>query len=801
MKIFFLSLFFLMMTGRVFCQVPEKIVAALDSFSFIRPQEKTYLQTDRNSYLSGDVIWFKAYVLLNGKPTVLSKVVYVELVDTKGKILQKKMLKLIKGMAKGDMEIDKELQQDNYYLRCYTMWMLNFPSFITEKQIVVASNNATKQGTGKLLNPGLNVGFFPEAGNLVQGLKSVIAFKATDQLGRPVEVNGNVFNSKNEKVTAFTTVHDGMGSFELTPAANESYNAVIQFGTARPMSFALPASKAEGITLSVDNSNPGKTFARIERAEKNGAQYNELIVMAQLNYQVVYMAKLNIDEGQDAFAINKKNLPPGIMQVAVLSASGVPLAERLVFVANHKTDNLLLKTDTVNTGKRKKNVISFNASEFTDLQAAASIVNADADIVKYGPGIQSTLLLSSDLKGNINEPGYYFKDQLPETLKQLDLLMLVNGWRRYKLDEMIAGKYSPLSYPFETGLSITGKVLQSNGKDPLKSGKINMVIKGEDSTSIMAEAKTNPSSVFIIDNIDFRKEATFYYQGTNNERANAIVSVKIDQPYFDTVKQVNLNYAVTLNADADNGLLNSWLEERKYSDSISRKMLKGVTVTAKKRSAADSLNKLYASDLFFDSDQTLAVDESVHYTDIWRYLQANVAGISVTNTDTGTQVFFNRFMGTGFFSEVEGGNNVQFFLNEVPVSADVIDNVDITDIGLVKVFKDNTAIALGAIRGAIAVYTLKGKTGRDWRQKGFDFVKRPGYSVSREFYGMDYSRLNRESLFSDIRPTIYWNPELKLKEGKGLIEFYNDDICKKFKIIIEGIDANGKLLHLEKLVE
>ncbi len=120
---------------------------------------------------------------------------------------------------------------------------------------------------------------------------------------------------------------------------------------------------------------------------------------------------------------------------------------------------------------------------------------------------------------------------------------------------------------------------------------------------------------------------------------------------------------------------------------------------------------------------------------------------------------------------------------------------------MVKIFKGVTGIALGADRGAIAVYTTKGKSGRDWRQKGFDFYKRSGYAAGRDFYEMDHSKIKPESISSDIRTTLYWIPEIKIKDGKAIIEFYNDDVCKKIKVVIEGMDKNGKLLHAEKEIE
>lgn len=802
-KLFF-SILLLLFTSSSFAQnsVPEKIVEALDSFSFLRPQEKAYLQTDRNDYLAGESIWFKTYAQLNQKPTVLSKVIYVDLVDPSGKVAEKKMLKLEGGAANGVLDIRPEWAPGDYYLRCYTLWMLNFPAFIHEKKIRIL--NYAKPAADKprpAVNAKPNINFFPEGGNLVTGLKTIVAFKALDENGNPAAVTGEIINSKNEKIVSFKSIHDGMGTFELTPAANETYTAIAQFPGGKQRTVSLPAAKSEGIILSVDNANPGKTFLKVERSEKNKDKYNNLLVTAQINYQVAYMGKLNIDEGLDAAAINKKTLSPGIMQITVLNEAGQPLAERIVFVANHSISNSLLVPQAVSLEKRKKNSISFDAQEFLDLQAAVAITNANSEAPGYRDGILSSLLLSGDIRGNINEPGYYFKDKEPVTLQHLDLVMMTNGWRRYNLEEIMANKFSPLQYPFETSLSITGKVLQSNGKSVLKAGKINLMIKGEDSTNIMSEARTNEHSVFVANNIEFKKAATVFFQGTNINSPEAIVSVKIDSTYFDTLKLSTLNTNLITTAASPAPYLVELLNEKQKKDSSFGKTLSEVVVRSRKRSEVDSLNAAYATDIFYGSDQTLSLNSNINYFDIWQFLRMAVPGIAINQTDTGIQVNFTRYQGVDMFSENATNSGVQFFLNEVPVHIGLIDALDPSDVAMVKIFKGVTGIALGADRGAIAVYTTKGKSGRDWRQKGFDFYKRSGYAAGRDFYEMDYSKIKPESISSDIRTTLYWNPNIKIKDGKAIIEFYNDDVCKKIKVVIEGMDKNGKLLHAEKEIE
>ena len=780
--------------------ITEQIATSLDSFSLLQPQEKAYIKTDRDFYISGETIWFKAFATLNNNPTILSKILYVELINGEGILVDKKMLKLVRGSSHSVFDTKGSFSSGEYTVRAYTLWMLNFPDFIFEKKLLLKNpkdNKVASSATNK--KQFLKLDLYPEGGNLMDGVKSVVVIKATNEYGSPYGLKGNILNEKNEVVSKFETGIGGMTKIEITPHINETYRAQITSEGKLNQTFIFPKALTEGIVLSVDNTNMSKTFASVTRTKQNASKYNNLILLAQINYELVYIGKLNLDEGLDAVAIPKKNLPPGIMQITVLSQEGVPLAERLVFVANHQIDTSILTADIINYEKRKKNILKINLAEFKNVDAVISITNANT-FNNENQNILSYLLMSSDIKDRIYQPGTYFRFKDKQTLDNLDLVMLTNGWRRYKLEDVIANKYAPLNFPFERSIKITGKVLESNGKSALKAGKINLIINGEDSTKIMSQANTNASSVFVVDNIDFKKEATVFYQGANLANKNTIVSVKFDPSFFDTLKKPsnwNSIAAITANETAKS-FINTIQIQNQGTDKA--KTLETIVVKSKKSTVIDSLNRVYSSDIFYESDQTIAVNNEFAYGDIWQFLNRNIPGLSVIRADTGTQVNFTRYQGADYFSE-NGATSVQFFLNEIPVSIDVIESLFAEDIGLLKVYKGNSAIAIGASRGAIALYTVKGKSIRDWRQKGFDFIKRLGYSVEREFSEINYSKINPDESFTDIRPTLYWNPSLKQTGNNATIEFYNDEICKKFKVVVEGIDENGKLLHVEKIIE
>ena len=796
MRILLLA-FMIVLAGNVFSQAtPDKIVNALDTFALLHPQEKVFVHTDRDAFAVGQTIWFKGYITLDGKPTNLSKVLYVELVNSKGQMVTKKMIRAENGSGHGEITLKDSLLSGTYTLNAYTLWMLNFPGFIFKKHITIHNPSEKK---GKATPPSdFIVQFLPEGGHLVAGLESRVAFKAMEATGLPLSIKGTVTDSKKNVVATLSTTHDGMGVFSFTPKANELYTASVTATGDRTKPVNLPTPLNEGVVLTVNNDNPNRIFVVVNRSETNKAKYNELLLVAQIGYEVIFTGKIDFDAGMTGLPITKKDLPPGILQITLMNMQAAPLAERLVFVNNLTPPNTAqLRLDSVNTAQRKHNVFSIDLAGYSGMDASAAVVNADAAAGNESANIASSILLTSDIKGYVHNPGFYFANKDTSTTKALDLLLMTQGWRRFNWEKVVKNEHPTLKFPFETGIWVRGKLTGADGRKGVANGKLELITKAEDSTTILTTATVNDKNEFAVFDLDFRKEAMVYYQGTNMSRQGAIVNVDIYPAFFDTAKTAKGVQEVDKYSEfAVNDYWKGLESDKVRVDSAIGKTLATVTVTGRRRSVVDSLNKVYATDLFFNSDQTLTLDD-VHLNDIWQYLSRQVPGIAVINTDTGKRVYFTRYAGIDAFGE-SGGSSVAFFLNEVPVTADIIDAIHPDDVGMVKIYKGVTGIMLGADRGAIAVYTKKGAGTRDWRKKGFSSFRLSGYSVAREFY---HPGPNVDTNIPDIRPTLYWNPELKSINGKAVIDFYNDDVAKKFKVVIQGIDKNGKLLYIERSVQ
>lgn len=285
-----------------------RITAALEKFYQDYPQEKVYIHFDKDYYAAGETIWFKSYVTLQELPAYGARNLYVELIDKEGLVVQKRIVELVQGGGAGEIEIPENMKSGTYQARAYTSYMMNYDSsFFFHKNIRIydpkrdaaAAAAAAKPATGK---PGTDAGaakseysvqFFPEGGDLVTGIASQVAFKAIGQTGYPSKVNGTVVDGKGQKVADIATFHDGMGAFEFTPEAGQTYTAKTKDSAGTEKTFNLPAAKPSGVTLKTYNKG-SRIFYLTSLSNTEDTTYSEMLLVAQMQNQLIYLSLIHI---------------------------------------------------------------------------------------------------------------------------------------------------------------------------------------------------------------------------------------------------------------------------------------------------------------------------------------------------------------------------------------------------------------------------------------------------------------------------------------------------------------------------
>lgn len=635
-----------------------------------------------------------------------------------------------------------------------------------------------------------DIQFLPEGGNLVIGKKSNVGFRAIDPDGLPVEIQGEIEGQ------TFATRFGGMGKVELTPSKADYSANITNPKTGETRTITLPKADSNGLVVQVVN-NPGAAFITVfVQGEYNP---NSLLLVSQTRGMINYMIQGTLANGVWGVRIPKENLISGINHITVLSTDGKPLLERLIFVQKDDFLNLEL-TNSGSVSPRGK--LSFNLSgtfKNQPVRGSFSMSVSDADQVsdesnQFGT-IFSSLLLTSDLQGKIYQPGYYFKDREAETMEILDLVMLTHGWRRFTWDDVMANKLPEITNFIERGINIEGQITeqQETGKG-LGGGKVSAVLA--EGVEIVS-SEYGPNGRFILRELDYQDSVTVTITAEDN-RVRNFVDVSIIKPEAVYTK-INGTYssqiiwpaALAATFEARN-MLRRLNEDQDLLD------LEGVTVEAQLiEKEEEEVRKIYGTgDVTINPDK---IPGNVAFTNVFQLIQGRVAGVQVfvSGLDVSVQI---RGVGS-----INSGTGPLFLLDNFPVDAATLLQVNPRDVSSVDVFKDPARAAIFGAQGAngvIAVYTKTG-AGVGFVSVGGTLVTQyGGYDSPREFYLPKYDEKTLENASTDSRATIYWNPSIKTDTfGKAQIELFNSDSAKRQLIIVEGMDAEGRLGRAVKIIQ
>ena len=763
------------------------------------PQEKLYVHFDKNFYSPGETIWFKAYLFAAHTPSVISKTLYAELLDDQGKVLDRKTAPVVLAGAAAAFDLPTNMNASMVFVRVYTRWMLNFDSsflFLKAFPIVTPKNEPVAKTPASPAASYLQ--FFPEGGDLVRGVESRIAFKATDQRGLPIKVSGDIVDSKGKKIVSFSSIHDGMGFFKLLPEGAEQYKARWKDAAGATKESALPAAKQKGLVLEVINLGKRVQFA-LKRPEAADPSIERVHVVAQMHQQLLYRAKANLAASPiTSGTIPVEGLPTGIVQITVFSENEKPLAERIVMVNQQEhyfiTD---LNAPLKKLDKRQKNVIQIDVPDTIVCNLSVSVTDADINVAQKGEDdIFSHVLLTSDIKGYVHQPGYYFSSEADSVAAHLDLVMMTNGWRRFKWEEVLAGRFPEIKEKPDGYLGIQGKV-SGLTKSLLAQKEVTGILQTKSGSTQFLTIPLDADGNFFVPDILFFDTARMYYQFNNDK--DKVLSSRANFDFRNTFLNQPLKlqpdklWAARLSKDSINTLKNRTIAQRIVDNDKKVQTLATVEVRAQQKSKKEKIEAEYTSGLFTGDGITFVTEDDPFANasqTVFTYLQGKVAGLQVT-TAGGTPTLSWR------------GGTPDLYLDQMQMDANSLQSIPMSDVALVKVFRPPFFFFfVGGSGGAIAVYTKKGGAGNQ-AVKGLDAATIHGYSEMKQFYSPDYLTPDPAHAEDDLRTTLYWNPFVYTdKDHRRLIlTFYNNDITKRMRVVVEGLNVDGKLTRIEKIFE
>ena len=621
-----------------------------------------------------------------------------------------------------------------------------------------------------------DVKFFPEGGALINIPHQNVAFKAQGADGFSKEIEGFLFNSKGDTLTNFRSEHNGMGIFTMNPVNNETYYVTVRTNDSITKRFDLPAIEPKGISIAMSHY---KQEIRYEIQKTEATEWpQKLFLLAHTRGKLAVLQPIN--PKRTFGKMNDSLFTEGITHFMLIDEQGNALSERLIFVPDHKPNQWQITTDQPTYGKREKVSLQIAAkdSEGNPVEGTFSVSITDRKSIQpdsLADNILSNLLLTSDLKGYVEDPAFYFLNQDARTLRSIDYLMMTHGWRRHKMENVLRTPSLNFTNYIEKGQTISGRIMGFFGAN-VKKGPICVLAP---KYNIIATTETDEKGQFIV-NTSFRDSTTFLVQA-RTKKGFAGVDILMDPPQYPvaTHKAPYFNGATTFMEDY---LMNT--RDQYYMEGGMRVYnLKEVTVTAKRE--RPSSKSIYTGGI---NTYTVEEDRLQGYGQTAFDAASRLPSVTITNG-----------------SEIHIRNNSEpaiIVIDDIVYedASDILKDIQVSDMSSISLLRGADAVILGPrASGGAVVITLKDPRNLPARPAQGIITYTPlGYSESVEFYHPTYDTPEKKNAQrSDFRSTVYWNPELRLDaEGKATIEYYTPDSTAPEDIIIEGVDKNGKVCRI-----
>jgi len=497
-------------------------------FSVTCPQEKVYLHFDNTGYFMGETIWFKAYVInaLLQERTNISQTLYVELVNPDGEVLKTQKLYIDNGEAKGSFKLEEMYTTGFYEIRAYTRYMLNWGSATAFSRVMPvfkapkAEGDYTRLELDKfsykkrhpsyremdedLLDPSVinndenlltavrlpkgdvNVHFYPEGGSLVEDTPCRVAFTVNDSEGLHFNCSGRLIDAEGNTLKGVVTLEEGRGSFDIVPSDEPTF---LELTTAdkKKQRFMLPEVEQEGISLALNATRDDYVIANLSASY---SMFNHLLGYTLMNQGRIVTCDTISCQRNMRLRFDRSTLPAGVNQLTVFDADGRIFAERLFFICPSEAQRASVQVSTSNPYLTPCGKVSLDIHT----KPNSSISLSAMDVATLPNGRQGNaltwMLLASDLKGYIEHPEYYFEADDREHRARADMLMMVQGWRRYDWNLMAEKARFVKINPIEDKLYLDGKIVPKS-RESVANVTLSCTLYNKEGLSLKGETTTD----------------------------------------------------------------------------------------------------------------------------------------------------------------------------------------------------------------------------------------------------------------------------------------------------------------------
>ena len=753
-------------------------------------QEKLYIHTDKNFYVANEICWFKIYnvdAILN-KPLNISKIAYLELIDNNSKAVWQEKIALNEATGSGSILIPSTIATGKYTLRAYTNWMKNFNAdFFFEKKISILNPTLTQENNYTPPKENYSIQIFPEGGNLVVGQEAKLAFKIVNQLGKGVQAKGYLLNEKGDTISHCTTSSlgigsMGIGSFQFTPQSNHSYSLSLTTDSDKMISQPLPKTFDKGYSLSLINTTDSASDKIKVKIAGIELENTNLYLLVHSRGIVTHTMAGQIINGSCSLEIDKNKLNEGINIITLFNQAQEPVCERLYF--NYPKNILEASLDLESTllEKRKKVNLQIATKQINNDFAAANLSMAVYKIDSIQTidenNIQNYIWLSSDLTGHIENPASYFQNNNSNTLLAMDELMLVNGWRRFKWETVLAGTNPSFKYlPELAGSIITGKMVQKGSTTPIK-----------DITGFISMPSKN----------------TFFKVGISDENGN----IKFEFPHLyndgQVILQADSSKYNTYKIEIDNPFYisknNSQIIEPILIPKLNKEIIQQLNsnIEIQNHFKPDNFNHFISPNIdsnafYYKPDYTYYLDLYARFTTMEEVIREYVTPISLTKNEGRFQLAVYDDQNKRFFDKAP-----LVLLDGVPIlNMDKFIEYDPLKIRKLEVVSRTYFLGNMAFNGIANFITYNGKMEGYELDPRATLIDYKGLQMQREFMAPVYENQNQiDSRMPDFRHLLNWSANINTtSKGKINTAFYTSDVPGKYAIVLQGISKQGHPIY------
>ena len=818
----------------------NKLEERFKAYSQLLSPEKLYLQTDRETYCVGDTVWFKGYLINNSMASEFpeSNYIYVELItyyyaknvysnkiEETHRMAQRVKVKRRNGILQGYVVLDSDMNTGTAILRAYSYWSLNFPAdYIYSRMITIINpikdnyikelvehNDEVTEDYLKVgvLNPlkkekkewhDVDCQFLPESGRYFAGHKAVIGVKCIDETGFGTEVEGEVLDNRNNKVAEFKTNKLGMGKFSFIPVPGSSYYARIKDAREVEKRVNLPDAENSGAVINLSYSGD-IIVAELYATEK--LNRDSLYFILSDGTEIFYSKPLSAAT-KLALPVNK--LGVGVNVATITDSQGNIYAKRPFFVLPISEGGVQMATDRKTYGQRDPVTCTVTLNRPVSGDLSVSVTDdSHAPYIGTEDNIVSYMLLSSELKGYVENPQSYFDDavDIKEREEAVDLLLMTQGWQYYDLPAIFKGQYEMPQFGKEYIQTVSGRVKKSS----LRKGKASIVSFVAPSIKFSAMGQLDSAGYFELKDVNFPDSTLFIVNAVSLGGRKSFIPYIDDDSFAPVINYQRRKEKVDYSQDAAQYMIQNYYD----NGGIKVFQLDPIYITSQRMvKAKDNVSPFPVQ--YFKQGQLKTEEDLKPFIgyDVMTYVLENCTGIREDrDTISGERKLVCRVPAMASNWEVSDYTEIIVYVNgfQAPSSSE-LDHYNIDELEAFVFLRGIDAAPFSPIKDGsgtiIPVVMIKtkpsAKTGMPKNvTKGYPL----GWQRPKKFYSPAYDVQGKaiSRAGTDKRATVYWEPALKVEDGKGTFHFNTSDGRTDYTVVIEGVTSDGEYIFSKQQIK